>query len=118
MNPTTTQIAFSTTRTGQRVAYRWSIRAGRWFRLGMERARLMVATGAARIVTHNAPATIAAAPVVLVHYASAGVMACGVNYGRNVRFTVEPADVTCPKCQCVMVRAHSAGAFQSDRSAK
>ena len=41
------QIAFTTIKGGRPVAYRWCSRGMRWFRMGMDEAKLQIATGAA-----------------------------------------------------------------------
>lgn len=50
MDPNT-QLAFTTDKHGRRLAFRWSIAAGgRWFRISLATAELMLATGTGRLV--------------------------------------------------------------------
>jgi hypothetical protein len=41
------QVAFTSNRKGQPIAYRWCTSCIRWFRVGYEEARFAVATGEA-----------------------------------------------------------------------
>ena len=48
------QIRFDADKNGNQLAYRWSRRAMRWFRMSYDAARVLVSTGAATIYWNKA----------------------------------------------------------------
>ena len=48
-----TQIKFAADKNGTPLAYRYSIRATRWFRMNYDEAQILVATGAATVYCYK-----------------------------------------------------------------
>jgi len=46
------QIAFTADKIGRPVAYRWCLIQHRWFRIGLDDAKIKIATGTAREVRY------------------------------------------------------------------
>lgn len=49
------QIAFTTDKNGRPIAYRWSPLSCRWMKIGIDAAKLRIASGMAREVAYSRP---------------------------------------------------------------
>ncbi len=47
------RIAFFHDKHGRKLAYRWGLAQGRWFRIGLDKAELMLSTGQAVQVVYS-----------------------------------------------------------------